>query len=248
VPSRDPHQVLGVSRDASPAAIKIAWRKLAREHHPDVVGSDPVALRRATRQMAEINAAYETLRPGRGPGPGAASPRFDREAAAGGPTGPGGGAGERMGGPPPSPRTRPVTGRVDTSTTFRPRNTTISNGPSILGGVRAMGPRGPRAERPLRASSPTGPVVHGRLRDFRRPARPTLERSRIHEVEFGKFRGHTLGEIAAFEPSYIDWLAKTISRDPELVAAARVVRDDLDRRGVVRRDRRPEEQERRSAV
>jgi hypothetical protein len=67
-------------------------------------------------------------------------------------------------------------------------------------------------------------------------------------VEFGKFRGHTLGDIADFEPSYIDWLAKTISRDPELVAAARVVQEDLDQRGVARRDRAPAEPERRSAV
>ena len=39
-------------------------------------------------------------------------------------------------------------------------------------------------------------------------------------MEFGKFRGHTLGEIAAFEPSYIDWISSTISRDADLVAAA----------------------------
>ena len=56
-------------------------------------------------------------------------------------------------------------------------------------------------------------------------------------IEFGKFRGHTLGEIADFEPSYIDWIATTISKDPELLAAARVVRDDLDLRMVVRRPR-----------
>ena len=53
-------------------------------------------------------------------------------------------------------------------------------------------------------------------------------------MPFGKFHGHTLGEIAAFEPSYIDWMASTITRDPELLAAARVLRDDLDRRGIVR--------------
>jgi DnaJ-like protein/exodeoxyribonuclease X-like protein len=248
VPSRDPHQILGVAHDASAATIKAAWRRLAREHHPDVVGSDPTALRRATRQMAEINAAYEDLRSGRR-GPGAASPRFYRDTATTGAGGTGASTdGRRRAGPPPPPRTRPVTGRVDTSTTFRPRNSTISSGPSILGGVRTATRRGPRPERPLRASSPTGPVEHGRVRDFRRPARPTLERSRTHEVEFGKFRGHTLGDIADFEPSYIDWLAKTISRDPELVAAARVVQEDLDRRGVARRDRAAAEPERRSAV
>jgi hypothetical protein len=54
-------------------------------------------------------------------------------------------------------------------------------------------------------------------------------------MEFGKFHGHTLGQIAGFEPSYIDWVAGTVTRDPDLVAAARVVQADLDSRGVGRR-------------
>ncbi|HEX7473899.1 MAG TPA: hypothetical protein VF323_12515 [Candidatus Limnocylindrales bacterium] len=63
-------------------------------------------------------------------------------------------------------------------------------------------------------------------------------------MEFGKFRGHTLGEIAAFEPSYIDWIATTISRDADLVAAARSIVEDLDGRGIVRRRRETERQQR----
>lgn len=58
-------------------------------------------------------------------------------------------------------------------------------------------------------------------------------------LDFGRFRGHTLGEVAGFEPSYIDWIAGTVSRDRDLVVAARVIRDDLDQRGVVRRHRPP---------
>ena len=58
-----------------------------------------------------------------------------------------------------------------------------------------------------------------------------MDAARDHELPFGKFRGHTLGEVAAFEPSYVDWLAAPITRDPELVAAARSVQADLDRRG-----------------
>ena len=42
-------------------------------------------------------------------------------------------------------------------------------------------------------------------------------------------------QIAAFEPSYIDWVAGTVTRDPSLVAAARVIQADLDARGVPRR-------------
>jgi hypothetical protein len=59
------------------------------------------------------------------------------------------------------------------------------------------------------------------------------------ELGFGKFHGHTLGQVAAFEPSYIDWLARTVTRDPDLVAAARVVQADLDDRSVARRDHAP---------
>ncbi len=38
---RDPHDVLGIEAGASPTQIKAAWRKLARRHHPDLIGDDP---------------------------------------------------------------------------------------------------------------------------------------------------------------------------------------------------------------
>lgn len=75
------------------------------------------------------------------------------------------------------------------------------------------------------------------MHNFRPPAPPSLDAARAYEVVFGKFHGHTLGQIADFEPTYIDWLARTISRDPDLVAAARVMQDDLDARGIVRMPR-----------
>ena len=220
---RDPHDVLGVARGASPTTIKAAWRRLARQHHPDLTGDDPAASRVATRLMAEINDAYAALtradaRNGTGPG------RADFEDAP-----------PRRGGPPRPKPTRPVTGRVDTSQTFRPRNTTTTSPPPL---ARQPPPRSDRSSRePLRASHPTGPLERDRIRGFRPPPRPSLEEAQAFVVPFGKFHGHRLDEIAAFEPSYIDWLAKTITTDRELVSAARVVQDDLDRRGVVRRVR-----------
>ncbi len=55
--SEDPYVVLGVSRDASPSEIKRAYRKLARQLHPDVNPDDPVAETR----FKEVAVAYEVL-------------------------------------------------------------------------------------------------------------------------------------------------------------------------------------------
>jgi hypothetical protein len=240
VAKRDPHVVLGIDPGASPAQVKAAWRRLARKHHPDLTGDDPEASRIATRQMAEINDAYAALtRPGSGgrrwaEGPGEAAAREDRER---------GTAGARRGGPPRPKPTRPVTARVDTTGTVRPRNQPIrptgqARGGSTLRGHPPLRITHEPREAP-RASTPTGPMARSRIRNFRRPASPALAEAAALELEFGKFHGHTLGQVAAFEPSYIDWLATTITRDPDLVAAARVVRDDLDVRGIVRHERPP---------
>jgi hypothetical protein len=135
-----------------------------------------------------------------------------------------------------------VTGRVDTTHTFRPRNVPLRSAEGRFASAHPLPgqapPRTPLDGRePPRASTPTGPLARSRLRNFRPAAGPPLDQAVDVELTFGKFHGHTLGQVAAFEPSYIDWLATTITRDRELVAAARVVRDDLDRRGVRRRTR-----------
>ncbi|MBS1845957.1 MAG: molecular chaperone DnaJ [Actinobacteria bacterium] len=53
----DYYEVLGVSRDASEAEIKKAFRGLARELHPDVTGHDP----EAEARFKEAAEAYEVL-------------------------------------------------------------------------------------------------------------------------------------------------------------------------------------------
>jgi molecular chaperone DnaJ len=40
---RDPYEVLGLKRDADEAAIKAAYRKLAKRHHPDLHPGDKKA-------------------------------------------------------------------------------------------------------------------------------------------------------------------------------------------------------------
>lgn len=60
----DPHKVLGVAPGAGLAEIKAAWRRLAREHHPDrhiAEGTPPEFIRVAEARMAAINNAYAAL-------------------------------------------------------------------------------------------------------------------------------------------------------------------------------------------
>jgi len=54
---RDPYEVLGVQRSASAAAIKSAYRKLAKKHHPDANTNDP----KAAARFAEVNSANEII-------------------------------------------------------------------------------------------------------------------------------------------------------------------------------------------
>jgi molecular chaperone DnaJ len=55
--TRDYYEVLGVSRDADDATIKKAFRRLARELHPDVNSHDPAA----EEKFKEAAEAYEVL-------------------------------------------------------------------------------------------------------------------------------------------------------------------------------------------
>lgn len=54
----DPYKVLGVSRDASDDEIKRAYRRLAKQYHPDRNPGDAAA----AKKMQEINAAYEQIK------------------------------------------------------------------------------------------------------------------------------------------------------------------------------------------
>jgi len=57
VARRDLYEVLGVPRDAKPEDIKKAYRKLARQHHPDVNPGDAAAEER----FKEVSQAYAVL-------------------------------------------------------------------------------------------------------------------------------------------------------------------------------------------
>lgn len=55
---RDYYEVLGVGKTASADEIKTAYRRLARQYHPDVAKEDPKA---AEAKFKEISEAYEVL-------------------------------------------------------------------------------------------------------------------------------------------------------------------------------------------
>ncbi|MGL5136184.1 MAG: DnaJ C-terminal domain-containing protein [Beijerinckiaceae bacterium] len=65
---RNPYDVLGVPKGASEAEIKKAFRRAAKQHHPDQNTGDP----RASERFSEANSAYEIL------GDGAKRAQFDR--------------------------------------------------------------------------------------------------------------------------------------------------------------------------
>ena len=90
---RDPYEVLGVPRSANAAAIKSAFRKLAKKYHPDANKNDP----KAAARFAELNTANEIIGDAdkrklfdRGEIDAEGKPRFQGF--------PGGGAGARPGG------------------------------------------------------------------------------------------------------------------------------------------------------
>lgn len=65
----DPYTVLGVRPDMAYEDMRLAWRKLVRENHPDAMMSRGVpeeAMRLAEKRMMDINRAWEDIQSGQG--------------------------------------------------------------------------------------------------------------------------------------------------------------------------------------
>lgn len=77
---RDPYEVLGVPRNASSQQVKDAYRKLARQYHPDNYIGSPLA-ENATRKMQEINEAYDAIVSGNTAGSYYSQPGYNAESS-----------------------------------------------------------------------------------------------------------------------------------------------------------------------
>jgi DnaJ like chaperone protein len=65
----DAYAILGLTPAATDEQVRLAWRKLMRENHPDGLaarGVPPEFVERATRKVAEINAAWDRIKRQRG--------------------------------------------------------------------------------------------------------------------------------------------------------------------------------------
>ena len=59
--TKDYYKVLGVANEADELAIKRAYRRMTKQHHPDKAITQGVSREQAQKKMAEINEAYEVL-------------------------------------------------------------------------------------------------------------------------------------------------------------------------------------------
>jgi DnaJ-domain-containing protein 1 len=53
---------LGVAPGAKMEVVRSAWRRLVREHHPDLHAGHPELQRRGSERVKEINGAYEEIK------------------------------------------------------------------------------------------------------------------------------------------------------------------------------------------
>jgi curved DNA-binding protein CbpA len=129
----DFYRILQVDSDAAPAVIRAAYRRLAREYHPDAGGD--------VRRMVALNAAWQVL----------------------------GDPGRR----------------------------------AAYDGARAA------ANKP-RHSAPTTPQTTAPWRDIEvvavgaPPGRPSGT-----VIDFGRYAGWSVGELASHDPDYLEWLERT---------------------------------------
>jgi len=211
----DPYKVLQVDPEAEDEVIQAAYRRLARKYHPDLAETADAAAR-----MASINAAWELV------GDPVARRTFDRSRAI-------------------------EAARAEATPTGSPAPT----GSSAPSDARPSGPGSPRPAPPPETVSrdwTSGRSTQGggfdesmRAAEGFGAAGPPPGRPSGTVLNFGRYAGWSLGEVARHDIEYIEWLDRApIGRnyrqevDEILRASGRrrsAEADDSDRRGLYRR-------------
>jgi len=231
-PPFDAYKVLQVDSEAEDEVIQAAYRRLAQKYHPDVTGSSA----ESSTRMAAINRAWETLRdPVRrraydrerrsGGGPGFREATGPSRSSAAGTTG-------APGAPSPGPSSEPARGASHrTAPGGRPDRPPETTSPDWTSGRSSEG-------------GGYDPAAMGTKDGFGAAGPPPGEPSGS-VLNFGRFAGWSLGEIARRDLEYVEWLDRMpIGRpyrdqiDALLRQSGRrksVAADAQERRGLFRR-------------
>ena len=175
----DPYKILQVDPEAEDEVIQAAYRRLARKYHPDVAPGPEAAAR-----MAAINAAWDRL------GDPAARSAFDRERAI------------RIA----------HAAEVARQAAGRTASTHPSAGQSA-GASRSAAPPPPdevsRDWTSGRSSQGGGYDASMRAAEGLGAAGPAPGNPAGSVLNFGRYAGWSLGEIARSDIEYIEWLDRT---------------------------------------
>lgn len=218
----DAYKVLQVDPEAEHEVVQAAYRRLARKYHPDLTRGPEAALR-----MSAINAAWELI------GDPAERTAYDRARTSSRSRSEPGGEGEAGPAPRPSP-SRPTTAPGPAA---RPPQSPQQPPPSPETVSRdwtsGRSTRGGGFDPSMRSADGLGAAGP-------RPGRPSGS-----VLNFGRYSGWSLGEIARHDLEYIEWLDRTpIGRnyreevDAILRSSGRrrsATTDATERRGLFRR-------------
>lgn len=196
----DPYKVLQVDPEAEDEVIQAAYRRLAQKYHPDLAGEGAEAARR----MKAINAAWETLRdPVR-------RRAFDRERQT---------AARTADAPSPPPASPPASGSASASA---PSAHPPDRKSTASGGQASRPPQTVSSDWTSGRSSQGGgydPSVMGARDGFGAAGRPPGDPSGS-VLNFGRFAGWSLGEVARRDLDYLEWLDRS--------SIGRQYRDEID--------------------
>jgi curved DNA-binding protein CbpA len=179
----DPYKILQVDSEAEDEVIQAAYRRLARKYHPDLAASPD-----AENRMAAINAAWEMI------GEPAKRRAYDRKRAPlattpAQPSSGGAATGGAGGGPTSATRpTSPSAGGGPSSASTPPPETVSRDWTS------GRSTQGSGYEESMHAADGFG------------AAGPPPGRPSGTVLNFGRYAGWSLGEVARTDMEYVEWL------------------------------------------